>query len=199
MLFEYPSLLSRFCFLPVSMYYCWWTSCPRGYLSGSNFIWPDYALRMSLGTFSILFFYHYSCTTAGGQVVPEGTCRVVILYDRTMLFEYRMVLSRFCFFALPMYHCWWTSCPRGYLSGSILYDRTMLFEYPSVLSRFWFLTIPMFHCWWTSYPRGYLSGSNFIWPDYALRISLGTLSILLFTTTHVPLLVDKLSPRVLVG
>ena len=38
-----------------------------------------------------------------------------------------------------------------------------------------------------------------ILPDYALRISLGTFSILLFTTTHVPLLVDKLSPRVLVG
>ena len=38
-----------------------------------------------------------------------------------------------------------------------------------------------------------------ILPDYALRISLGTFSILLFTSTHVPLLVDKLSPRVLVG
>ena len=103
-------------------------------------------------------FYHYLCITAGGQVVPEGTCRVVILYD-----------------------------------------QTMLFEYPSVLSRFCFLPLPMYHCWWTSWPRGYLSGSNFIWPDYALRISLGTFSILLFTTTHVPLLVDKLSPRVLVG
>ena len=38
-----------------------------------------------------------------------------------------------------------------------------------------------------------------ILPDYDLRISLGTFSILLLTTTHVPLLVDKLSPRVLVG
>ena len=64
-------------------------------------------------------FYHYPCTTAGGQVVPEGTCRVVILYDRTMLFEYPSVLSRFCFLPQPMYHRWWTSCPRGYLSGSI--------------------------------------------------------------------------------
>ena len=112
-------------------------------------------------------FYHYPCTTAGGQVVPEGTCRVVILYYRTMLFEYPSVLSRFCVLPLSMYHCWCTSCPRGYLSGS-----------------------------------------NFILPDYVLRISLGTFSIrislgtfsiLLFTTTHVPLLVDKLSPRVLVG
>ena len=39
MLFEYPSVLSRFSFLPLPMYHCWWTSCPRGYLSGSNFIW----------------------------------------------------------------------------------------------------------------------------------------------------------------
>ena len=40
------------------------------------------------------------------------------LFYRTMLFEYPSVLSRFCFFPLPMYHCWWSSCPRGYLSGS---------------------------------------------------------------------------------
>ena len=39
LLFEYPSVLSRFCFLPLPMYHCWWTNCPRGYLSGSNFIW----------------------------------------------------------------------------------------------------------------------------------------------------------------
>ena len=26
-------------------------------------------------------FYHYPCTTAGGQFVPEGTCRVVIVYE----------------------------------------------------------------------------------------------------------------------
>ena len=38
MLFEYPKVLSRFCFLPPPMYHCWWTS-PRGYLSGCNFIW----------------------------------------------------------------------------------------------------------------------------------------------------------------
>ena len=26
-------------------------------------------------------FYHYPCATAGGQVVPEGTCRVVFVYE----------------------------------------------------------------------------------------------------------------------
>ena len=35
--------------------------------------------------------------------------------------------------------------------------------------------------------------------DFSPRIPLGTFSILLFTTTHVPLQVDNLSPRVLVG
>ena len=35
--------------------------------------------------------------------------------------------------------------------------------------------------------------------DYSPRIPLGTFSILLLTTTHVPLQVDNLSPRVLVG
>ena len=106
MLFEYPSVLSRFCFLPLPMYHCCWTSCPRGYLSGSNFI-PRYFLGFA--------FYHYPCTTAGGQVVPEGTCRVVILYDRTMLLEYFSVLSRLCFLPLSMYHCWWTSWFKQYL------------------------------------------------------------------------------------
>ena len=32
--------------------------------------------------------------------------------------EYPLVLSRFCFLPLPMYHCRWTICSRGYLSGS---------------------------------------------------------------------------------
>ena len=35
---EYPLVLSRFCFLPLPMYHCRWTICPRGYLSGSNYI-----------------------------------------------------------------------------------------------------------------------------------------------------------------
>ena len=26
-------------------------------------------------------FHHYPCATAGGQIVPEGTCRVVIVYE----------------------------------------------------------------------------------------------------------------------
>ena len=36
--FEQPSVL-LFCFSPLSMYHCWWTSCPRGYLSGSDCLW----------------------------------------------------------------------------------------------------------------------------------------------------------------
>ena len=28
-----------FCFLPLPMYHCRWTNCPRGYLSGSYFVW----------------------------------------------------------------------------------------------------------------------------------------------------------------
>ena len=35
--------------------------------------------------------------------------------------------------------------------------------------------------------------------DFSPPIPLGTFSILLFTTTHVPLQVDNLPPRVLVG
>ena len=38
--FENPSVLSLlFCFLPLPMCHFWWTSCPRGYLSGSICIW----------------------------------------------------------------------------------------------------------------------------------------------------------------
>ena len=40
----------------------------------------DFSTQIPLGTFSILL-YHYPCTTAGGQFVPEGTCRVVIIYE----------------------------------------------------------------------------------------------------------------------
>ena len=179
-------------------------------------------------------FYHYPCTTAGGQFVPEGTCRVVIIPDFSL--EYPLVLSRFCFLPLPMYHCWWTICPRGYLSGSN-YTRLFTSNTPWYFLDFAFFPLPMYHCWWTICPRGYLSGSNYtrlftsntpwyfldfafyhypcstaggqfvpegtcrvvIIPDFSLRIPLGTFSILLFTTTHVPLLVDNLSPRVLVG
>ena len=36
--FEHPSALFWFCFLPLLMYHCWWTSCPQWYLLGSNFI-----------------------------------------------------------------------------------------------------------------------------------------------------------------
>ena len=36
--FEHPSVL-LFCFSPLPMYHCWWTNCPRGYLSGSNCLW----------------------------------------------------------------------------------------------------------------------------------------------------------------
>ena len=116
--------------LPLPMYHCWWTSCPRGYLSGSNFMF--YLLRPILFRTCRYFtglcssnipryflefaFYHYPCTTAGGQVVPEGTCRVVILCST---------------------------------------------------------------CWDQSF-----SELVVILPDYALRISLGTFSILPFTTFY---------------
>ena len=44
-------------------------------------IWT-FEFRKSLGTKSSLFaFYHYPCATFGGQVVPEGTCRVVFVYE----------------------------------------------------------------------------------------------------------------------
>ena len=32
-------LILRFCFLPLSVYHCWWKSCLRYYLSGNSFKW----------------------------------------------------------------------------------------------------------------------------------------------------------------
>ena len=94
---EYPLVLFRFCFLPLPMYHCRWTICPRGYLSGSNYIWmtrkgftsntPWYFLDFA--------FYHYPCTTAGGQLVPEGTCRVVIIYEWREKVSHRIPLGTF--------------------------------------------------------------------------------------------------------
>ena len=38
LILEHPSVL-LFCSSPLPMCHCWWTNCPRGYLSGSNCLW----------------------------------------------------------------------------------------------------------------------------------------------------------------
>ena len=190
------------------MYHCRWTICPRGYLSGSNYLWmtrkgitsntPWYFLDFT--------FYHYPCTTAGGQFVPEGTCRVVIIYEWREKESPRIPLGTFSILLFTTTHVplQVDNLSRGYLSGSNYLWMTR----KGITSNtpWYFLDFTFYH-----YPCT-TAGGQFVpegtcrvviiyeWREKeSPRIPLGTFSILLFTTTHVPLQVDNLSPRVLVG
>ena len=105
---EYPLVLSRFCFLPLPMYHCRWTICPRGYLSGSNYRWMTRKGNMKVAETS-------PTIKRSRTAVPPETWFRPPFWDLLMLqllrpnssnlpclcstfhLEYPLVLSRFCF------------------------------------------------------------------------------------------------------